>query len=94
MIRALHTLFKEWTTEVDYRDDYPEGGIPTLFLYIGDFKNGLRLVALVSIKSRHQFNCALGVSKDGKPLALKYEQPITGVFELEYILEELSKLEA
>ena len=94
MIRALHTLFKEWTTEVEYRDDYPEGGIPTLFLYLGDFKSGLRLIALVSIKSRHQFDCALGVSKDGNPLELKYEQPITGFFELQDILEELSKLEA
>ena len=94
MIRALHTLFKEWTTEVEYRDDYPEGGIPTLFLYIGDFKSGLRLVALVSIKSRHQFNCALGVFKGKKPLELKYKQPITGYFELQDILEDLSKLEA
>lgn len=51
-------------------------------------------MALVSIKSRHQFDCALGVSKDGNPLELKYEQPITGFFELEDILEDLSKLEA
>lgn len=94
MIRALHNLFKEWTTEVDYRENYPDGGIPTLLFYVGDFKNGLRLMALVSIKSRHQFDCALGVSKDGNPLELKYEQPITGFFELEDILEDLSKLEA
>lgn len=25
MIRALHNLFKEWTTEVDYRENYPSG---------------------------------------------------------------------
>lgn len=94
MIRALHNLFKEWTTEVDYRENYPEGGIPTLLFYVGDFKSGLRLMTLVSIKSRHQFKCALGVSKNGTPLELKYEQPITGFFELEGILKELSKLEA
>lgn len=93
MIRALHNLFKEWTTEVEYREEYPEGGIPTLFLYIGDFKSGLRLVALVAVKSRHQFNCALGLFKDKKPLELGYKQPITGYFELQGILEELSKLE-
>ena len=93
MNRALHNLFKEWTTEVEYREEYPEGGIPTLLFYVGDFKNGLRLVALVSIKSRHQFNCALGVFKGKTPLELKYKQPIIGYFELQDILEELSKLE-